>query len=253
MSHKILLASLAAAVLAFGAPAVMAQPAKAPPPDALRDPSLKGPEVIAFMGVKPGDKVADIFAGSFVAAFSKAVGPKGQVFALEPEQGKSALPGLQALAAAPDGGNITVGTISMAAMNLQADSLDEVFIRQNYHDLYDPFMGPVAVPAFNKQVFAALKPGGVFVVLDHSAPAGTGLRDTNTTHRIDEAQVKADMKAAGFVLDGESKILANPADDRSKKVFDPSVRGKTDQFLLKFRKPGKHQGQLSSFLHDHLL
>jgi predicted methyltransferase len=93
------------------------------------------------------------------------------------------------------------------------------------------------VPAFNKAVFAALKPGGVYVILDHADGAGTGLTGTQSRHRIDIEKVKADMKAAGFTLDSESKILANAADDHTKNVFDPSIRGKTDQFLLKFRKP----------------
>jgi len=99
-------------------------------------------------------------------------------------------------------------------------------------------MGPANVPAFNRNVFAALKPGGVYVVLDHADAAGTGLKDTDTLHRIDEAAVKAEVLTAGFVLDGESSILANPADDHTKMVFDPAIRGKTDQFLLRFKKPG---------------
>jgi predicted methyltransferase len=82
-----------------------------------------------------------------------------------------------------------------------------------------------------------LKPGGVFVVLDHAAAAGSGLSATETLHRIDEAAVKSEVEAAGFVLDGESEVLRNPADPRDKNVFDPSIRGKTDQFLLRFRKP----------------
>jgi predicted methyltransferase len=112
------------------------------------------------------------------------------------------------------------------------------FIRQNYHDLHDTFMGPADVPAFNRNVYAALKPGGVFVVLDHAAAAGSGLRDTDTLHRIDIAAVKSEVEAAGFVLDGESAVLANPADSHDKNVFDPSIRGRTDQFLLRFKKPG---------------
>src|SRR6202043_2038950 len=115
--------------------------------------------------------------------------------------------------------------------------LDAVFIRQNYHDLHDKFMGPADVPGFNKQVYAALKPGGVYVVLDHAATAGSGLAATETLHRIDPASVKAEVTAAGFKFDGESKVLANPADPHDKNVFDPSIRGKTDQFLYRFRKP----------------
>jgi predicted methyltransferase len=115
--------------------------------------------------------------------------------------------------------------------------LDVVFIRQNYHDLYDKFMGPADVAAFNKAVFAALKPGGVYVVLDHAAMAGSGIAATDTLHRIDPARVKSDVLAAGFKLDAESSILANPADDHTKSVFDPSIRNHTDQFLFKFKKP----------------
>ena len=115
--------------------------------------------------------------------------------------------------------------------------LDAVFIRQDYHDLHDKFMGPADIARFNRNVYAALKPGGVFVILDHAAAAGSGLRDTDTLHRIDVEAVKAEVTAAGFVLDGQSPILANPADDHTKFVFDPAIRGQTDQFLLRFRKP----------------
>jgi predicted methyltransferase len=233
-------------VLAAGAfllAATFAAPIMAQPPaggDALTDPTLKAPEVIAFIGLKPGDKVADLVAGKFVRAFSRTVGPTGKVYAVEPAEIVKAHPeGLAALkagAAAPDGANIVVTDPPVNAMALPK-GLDSVFIRQNYHDLYDKFMGPADVPAFNKAVFAALKPGGVFVILDHASAAGTGLRDTDTIHRIDPARVKTDLAAAGFVFDGESKVLANPADDHTKMVFDPAIRGKTDQFLYKFRKP----------------
>jgi predicted methyltransferase len=95
------------------------------------------------------------------------------------------------------------------------------------------------VAAMNKAIYAALKPGGIFIVLDHAAQAGSGLRDTDTLHRIDPAQVKTEVEAAGFKFVGESKVLHYPGDDHTLKVFDASVRGKTDQFIFKFRKPGK--------------
>jgi predicted methyltransferase len=98
-------------------------------------------------------------------------------------------------------------------------------------------MGKVDVPAFNRSVFAALKSGGLFVIIDHSAPDGSDLAATNTTHRIDAARVKADMAAAGFVFAGESDVLRNRADSRRDMVFKPSIRGKTDQFVYLFRKP----------------
>ena len=231
--------TIAAAVLALsaGAASQARQPAAQPPADAMTDPALKREAVIAFVGLKPGDRIADIVAGRFVRAFSAAVGPTGKVYAVETAEVVKAhpevLPMLKALAAQTP--NVVVSA-DPAATPLPRD-LDAVFIRQNYHDLHDKFMGPADVPAFNRTVFAALKPGGVYVVLDHAAAAGTGLRDTDTLHRIDPASVKAEVMAAGFVLDGESPIFANPADDHGKMVFDPAIRGKTDQFLYRFRKP----------------
>jgi predicted methyltransferase len=209
------------------------------PGDAMTDPTLKKDEVIAFIGLKPGQRIADIVAGRFVHAFSAAVGPKGKVYAVMPAEVIKAHPsvadGLKNLPK-PEFANVEVLTPAINDMDLPK-GIDAVFIRQNYHDLHDKFMGPADVPAFNRHVFEALKPGGVYVVLDHSAPAGTGLADTDTIHRIDEATVKSEVEAAGFKLDGESHIFANPKDDRSKMVFDPAIRGQTDQFLLKFRKP----------------
>jgi predicted methyltransferase len=217
-------------------PAVMAQQ---PPQDALTDPSMKAPEVLAFIGLKPGSKVADIVAGRFVRAESQAVGASGKVYAVMPAEVVKAHPEvvavLNGLAAQPAYANVVVSTPPIDAANLPK-GLDAVFIRQNYHDLHDKFMGPADVPAFNKAVYAALKPGGVYVVLDHAAP-GTGLSATETLHRIDPATVKAEVTAAGFKFDGESQILANPADDHTKMVFNPAIRGKTDQFLYRFKKP----------------
>lgn len=208
--------------------------------DALTDPSMKRAEVLAFIGVKPGDRVADIVAGRFVRALSAAVGTKGKVYAVMPTEVVKAHPEvlgtLKTLAAQPDYANVEVSTPPINAPALPA-KLDAVFIRQNYHDLHDKFMGPADVAGFNRAVFAALKPGGVYVVLDHVATAGSGLSATDTLHRIDPATVKAEVTAAGFKFDGESPVLANPADDHSKMVFNPAIRGRTDQFLYRFRKP----------------
>lgn len=233
-----LAAALAALMLGAAAPAaVLAQ--GGPPADAVADPALKGPEVIAFMGVKPGDHVADIVSGRFARALAMAVAPNGKLYAVMPAEVVKAHPEvwplLQAGAAASHG-VMEASSPPVNAMGLPKGELDAVFIRQNYHDLYDKFMGPADVPGFNKQVFAALKPGGVFVVLDHDAP-GAPLSVTETLHRIDKAQVIKDAQAAGFVLDAESALLANPDDDHSKMVFNPQIRGKTDQFLLRFKKP----------------
>jgi predicted methyltransferase len=201
------------------------------------DPAWKVPEVVKFIGLKKGQKVADIVGGRLTASLAQAVGPTGKVYAVETAEvvkgHPAALEHMKELASRSP--NVIVSTDPIATP--LPSGLDAVFIRQNYHDLYDKFMGPADVPAFNKAVFAALKPGGVYVVLDHAATAGSGVEATETLHRIDPARVKSDVLAAGFKLDGESSILANNADDHSKNVFDPSVRGHTDQFLLRFKKP----------------
>jgi predicted methyltransferase len=207
-----------------------------PSPPAL-DPAWKVPEVIAFTGIKKGDKVADIVGGRLTASLAEAVGPNGKVYAVETAEvvkgHAQIMDMMKALAAKSP--NVIVSADPVATP-LPA-GLNVVFIRQNYHDLYDKFMGPADVPAFNKAVFAALKPGGVYVILDHVAVAGSGITATDTLHRIDPARVKADVLAAGFKFDGESSILANSGDDHTKVVFDPSVRGHTDQFLYRFKKP----------------
>ncbi|HWZ63163.1 MAG TPA: hypothetical protein VNX02_09095 [Steroidobacteraceae bacterium] len=210
-----------------------AQPSGPPP----LDPAWKVPEVIAFIGVKKGDAVADIIGGRLTGSLASAVGPTGKVYAVETAEVAKVRPdvldNMHNLAAqAP---NVVVSADPVASP-LPA-GLDAVVIRQNYHDLYDKFMGPADVAAFNRAVFSALKPGGVYVVLDHAAASGAGIAATETLHRIDRARVKSDVLAAGFKLESESSILANPADDHTKNVFDPSIRGHTDQFLLKFKKP----------------
>jgi predicted methyltransferase len=202
------------------------------------DPAWKAPQVVEFIGLKKGDKVADIVAGRLTSSLAQAVGPSGKVYAVETAElvkvHPDALAHMKELASQSPNVIVSDDPISTALPS----GLDAVFIRQNYHDLYDKFMGPADVPAFNKAVFAALKPGGVYVVLDHAAMAGSGVGATETLHRIDPARVKADVLAAGFKLDAESGILANKDDDHTKNVFDPSIRGHTDQFLLRFKKPG---------------
>jgi predicted methyltransferase len=201
------------------------------------NPAWKAPEVIEFIGVKKGDKIAEVVAGRLTASLAQAVGPSGKVYAIEPAEVAKAHPEALARvkALATRLPNVIVSQDPIGSP--LPSGLDAVFIRQNYHDLYDKFMGPADVPAFNKAVFAALKPGGVYVVLDHAAKAGSGISATETLHRIDPARVKADVQAAGFKVDGESSILANKDDDHTKSVFDPTIRFQTDQFLIRFKKP----------------
>jgi predicted methyltransferase len=249
MSKTILAAliagGLALSATAQAAPSAAVQQALADPgraADTARDANRHPAELLEFMEVKPGQKVVDLIPGGgyFTRLFSPVVGDKGKVYAVFPKEylseGDGELKKLQAQAADPHYKNVEV-LVQPAAAFAAPERVDLVFTSQNYHDYPDPFMGPTDPAVLNKAVFQALKPGGLWVIVDHSAPAGTGLRDTNTTHRIDEATVKQQVLAAGFELVGESPALRNPADDRTGVVWKEPIRGKTDQFVLKFRKP----------------
>lgn len=216
------------------APSIAAALAATDRPDAdkARDAERKPAEMLAFAGVKPGDQVADLLPGGgyFTRLFAKAVGPKGHVYAVAPAGHDEAV---QALAAEPGYANVSVVALAPSGY-ATAGSLDLVWTSQNWHDVYN--RGPEAIAAFDRAAFQALKPGGTYVVLDHAAAAGAA-DAPKTLHRIDPAVVKAQVLKAGFRFVGESAALRNPADPHSAAVFDPSIRGKTDQFVYKFRKP----------------
>ena len=211
-----------------------------PAADTARDADRKPAAMIAFAGIKPGDKVADIIPGGgyFTRLFAKAVGPKGRVYAIVPAalaaRNPKAADGVTAIAAEPGYKNVTVAVVPFSQVP-EPGLLDVAWTSQNYHDIYNN--DPAVATQFAKDIFAALKPGGEFVIIDHVATAGTDATAAKPLHRIDPALVKAQVIAAGFVLDGESGALANPADAHDKAVFDPSIRGHTDQFALKFKKP----------------
>ena len=209
---------------------------------AANDATRHGPAILAFAGVRPGAKVVDLIPGGgyWTQLLAKAVGPKGHVYGIWPAEYAKVdddEPGpYRKLAGLPAYANVSVLDQPAAALTAP-EKLDLIFTAQNYHDYLDKFMGPVDPSTLNKAVFAALKPGGIYLIIDHAADAGSGHRDTDTLHRVDPAAVKAEVTAAGFTFVGESPLLANPADDHQKKVFDPAIRGKTDQFIYKFRKP----------------
>ena len=219
--------------------AAIGNPAR-PAEDRARDADRKACDMLAFAGVKAGDQVADLIPGGgyFTRLFSKAVGANGHVYAFFPTEMDAAMAKRGKSLPGPDANFANVSIVHQTLTSFSAPvPLDIVWTSQNYHDMHDDFMGKPDISAVNRAIFASLKPGGVYIVLDHAAAAGTGLHDTNTLHRIDEASVKAEVEAAGFVLEAQSNVLRNPADPHTKAVFDPSIRGHTDQFILKFRKP----------------
>jgi predicted methyltransferase len=214
-----------------------------PAADMARDAARKPGETLLFAGLKPGMKVADLIPGGgyFTRIFSKAVGPRGVVYAYVPDElSKLAKrePAVNAIAADPAYANVRVTLDTLPAF-ATPERLDLVFTAQNYHDMHADFMGPVDVAQVNRQVFQALKPGGVYLIIDHSAKAGTGLGSVNSFHRIDPAVVRREVEAAGFIFEGQASFLKDPKDPMTVSVFDKSIRGETDQFVFKFRKPGR--------------
>jgi predicted methyltransferase len=210
--------------------------------DSSEDARRKVGAVMMFAEVKPGQKVAELIPGGgyFTRVFSATVGPQGRVYTVWPneyaKEDTDGVAGSGKLAADPHYANVSVLTQPANQLSVP-EPVDLVFTSQNYHDYPDKFMGKVDPAVLNKQVFDALKPGGLWVIIDHVAPAGSGMADTDTLHRIDPAIVKKQAEAAGFVFDGESNALRNPNDPHTNKVFDKSIRGHTDQFIYRFRKP----------------
>lgn len=214
------------------------RPAKDKAADAYRKPA----DMMVFAGVKPGDTVVDLMPGGgyFTRIFSKIVGPKGHVYAYQPTwqdkffKGKPAP--VNAIAADPAYKNVTV--IHKPLKDFATPTkVDVVWTSQNYHDVHNLPGWPAIIKAMNKGIYNSLKPGGIYIVLDHRAKAGTGTADTHTLHRIDPAVVKKEVEAAGFKYVGQSNVLFNPKDSLSLIVFNPKIRHHTSQFIFKFEKP----------------
>ena len=229
-----------------------AAPAAAPPPyiahavadgsrpkddvaaDALRDPA----DTLAFAGVKPGMVIGELFPGGgyFTRMLSDIVGPNGKIYGLENAGWKDAVAADQQLIAEPGRGNVVLDVETFGQFKLPAP-IDLFWITQNYHDLHIAKYGAVDMADFNRRVFAALKPGGVYFILDHQANPGTTSDQIAALHRIEKAQTIREVEAAGFKLVKEGDFLHRPADDHTKSIFDPAIRGHTDQYALKFVKP----------------
>ena len=214
-----------------------------PPGDVERDVNRKPAQTLMFAGVKDGDKVADYGVGSgyFTRLFAAIVGNAGHVYASVPSgllKYQNIVKGIADVQAfAFTHANVSVTYAAPLTAARYPEQLDLFWISQNYHDLKDEFMGPVDMAAFNRAVYAALKPGGTYVVLDHVAAQGSPASVTDTLHRIEPAVVRREVEAAGFKFESESSLLANPVDPHTADPFDASIRGRTDQFILKFRKP----------------
>ena len=216
--------------------AAVADPLR-PADEIARDPFRHPAAMLAFAGIEPGDTVADIRpgAGYFTRLFARVVGDGGKVYAFVPNRtAERENARADALVAAYP--NVVRVNGDLDTMSFP-EPLDVVWMSQEYHDFHIPAFN-TDVATMNRAIFVALKPGGHFIVVDHSGRPGTGHTEVQTLHRIEGASLRAEVEAAGFVFDGETTVLANPADDRTVNVFDEAIRGRTDQFVYRFRKPG---------------
>ena len=215
-----------------------------PATDRARDAERKPAQTVAFSGIKPGDRVLELVPGSgyYTRILSRLVGPTGNVYAFTPEEILKVFPkaadGSRAVAADPRYSNVSVIVASVGNMHLPRN-LDVIWTTQNYHDLHlAKFFPGMDIKVYNRAMLMALRPGGTYFISDHEAEPGSGMRDIEL-HRIDAEVVKTQVTRAGFVFEGESGVLRNPNDSHTENVFHPSIRGHTDQFIFRFRRPSR--------------
>ncbi len=217
--------------------AALANPAR-PEADRARDAARKPAEVLQFFGIEQGKKVADLLAGGgyYTRILVKAVGEEGQVYAgNNPFYMQFVKDNWDALFKEPSFQKVhrVDGLVDQVALP-QDGSLDAVIIVLAYHDL---FLTEEDRSQMNARILAALKPGGVYGIIDHHAKEGSGTEAVKALHRIEEAVIVNEITAAGFTLAKKGDFLRNARDDGTKMVFDPAIRGKTDRFVLRFEKP----------------
>lgn len=207
-----------------------------PAADVARDDLRKSADMLAVMWLAPGDVIADIRPeeGFFTRLFSPVVGPEGHVYAFVPNQ-TAGRENAYADSLAETYPNVSRVTGALETMTFDRP-LDVVFMGEEYHDFTIPRFG-VDVAKMNAAVFAALKPGGLYVIMDHQAADGAGISVAGDLHRIEAAELRRQVEAAGFIFDGESDAVRMPSDDHTLSVFNEAIRGRTDRFVYRFRKP----------------
>jgi predicted methyltransferase len=248
---KMLLAAAAMTVCAapvFAAPATIEKAVTdpdRPAADKARDAGRKPAAVLAWAGIRPGMKVVDMLPGNgyYTRIFARAVGENGYVYAYFgtqydarlKSQGKDPDNQFTDLKATYKNLGVVHGPLEEF---VTPEPVDVVWTSLNYHDMHNKAYN-MDVNTVNKRIYNSLKPGGYYVVIDHRAAKGAGPGVTETLHRMDEHIAKKEIEAAGFKLVSEGKVLANPSDDDTKRVFESGEHDHTDQFMLKFQKPRK--------------
>lgn len=208
--------------------------------DRARDAGRKPAEVIAFLGIEPGMTVVDLIAagGYYTEVLSITVGPEGRVYAqnnayvLQLRDGANDK-AMTARLAGKRLPNVERLDREMAELGLDPSSVDAAVTALNFHDVYNS-RGEEATAAFLGAVYTFLRPGGVLGLIDHEGDPGA---DNKELHRIHQKIAVDAAMAAGFEVEASSDLLRNPDDDHSKNVFAPGMRGHTDRFVLRLRKP----------------
>jgi predicted methyltransferase len=211
-----------------------ARPADYKAADGLRLPG----ETLAFSGVRSGMVIGEFYPGGgyFTRMLSDVVGRSGHVYAIENAGWKGAVEADRALLAEKRWRNVSIafepfGTVAFPR------PLDLAWVTQNYHDLKIAQYGKVDTVAFDRQVYNALKPGGIFFILDHQGPPSLTDEQIAKLHRINRDVVVREVSSVGFKLVGEGNFLRRAADDQTLSIFDKAIQGHTDQYALKFVKP----------------
>jgi predicted methyltransferase len=240
-----LIAAIAAPAATSGKPndpiaAAVANPARPAELRTIIDPLRKPAETLAFSGVGPGMTVGEFYPGGgyFTMMLSRVVGPKGHVYGLENLGWKGAVDADKKLLAEGKWANVSIDYQPFGTVKFPK-SLDLAWVTQNYHDLKIAEYGKVDTVAFDRAVYRALKPGGIYFILDHQGPAGMTDEQIAKLHRINRDVVVREVTSVGFKLVAEGKFLRRPGDDHTKSIFDKSIQGHTDQYALKFVKPRK--------------
>ena len=243
LASLVAISPLAAAAAPQGRSSVIAaavadanRPADHRAADALRKPA----DTLAFSGVRPGMVVGEFYPGGgyFTRMLSDVVGPAGHVYGIENDRWKGAVDADKALVAEGKWKNVSIDVQPFGTVNFPKP-LDIAWVTQNYHDLKIAQYGKVDTLAFDRAIYAALKPGGIFFILDHEGPATLTDAEIEKMHRISRKVVIKEVTAAGFKLVDEGNFLRRPGDDHTKSIFDKAIQGHTDQYALKFVKPAR--------------
>ncbi len=216
----------------------VADPARPPLHKQLLDPIRKPAETLAFSGVRPGMTVGEFYPGGgyFTRMLSDVVGPSGHVYGIENDRWKEAVQAGKELLAEGRWKNVSIEAEPFGTVNFPKP-IDLAWVTQNYHDMKIAKYGKVDTVAFDRAVYKALKPGGIYFILDHQGAPGLTAADIEKLHRINRDVVIREVSSAGFKLVAEGKYLRRPGDDHTKSIFDESIKGHTDQYALKFVKP----------------